>query len=55
MMDAIKKVSLKLMDEEKAEGFNLHVNSFEVAGQVVPHAHIHIFPRKSNDGFRTCV
>jgi len=52
MLDAIKKISLKLIDEGKAEGFNLLVNTYEVAGQVVPHAHIHILPRKKDDGLR---
>ena len=28
------------------------MNNFEVAGQVVPHAHIHILPRKEGDGLK---
>ena len=28
------------------------MNNFEVAGQVVPHAHIHILPRKKDDGLK---
>ena len=47
-----KKLALKLLKEENAEGFNLVVNNYEVAGQLVPHAHLHILPRKKNDGFR---
>ena len=46
MLEAVKKVALKLIDEGKAEGFNILINTYEVAGQVVPHAHIHILPRK---------
>jgi len=44
-LEETKKLALKLMDEEKAEGFNLVMNNYKVAGQLVPHAHIHILPR----------
>lgn len=54
MLDAVKKVSLKLIKDGKAGGFNLLINTYEVAGQVVPHFHIHILPRKRDDGFRPC-
>lgn len=53
-LDCIKNTSLKLMEENKAGGFNLHMNSFKVAGQLVPHVHAHILPRKSGDGFKPC-
>ena len=52
MLEAIKKISLDLINKGKAEGFNLLVNTYEVAGQVVPHAHIHILPRKEGDGLK---
>ena len=55
MLEAVKKMTLKLMDEEKAEGFNLVINNYEVAGQIVPHVHIHILPRKKDDGFKVNV
>lgn len=51
-LEEAKKLALGLMDEEKAEGFNLVINNYRVAGQIVPHVHIHILPRKKNDGFR---
>jgi len=54
LLDCIKKTALKLIDEFKAEGFNLHANTFKVAGQLVNHVHFHIFPRKEGDGFRSC-
>jgi histidine triad (HIT) family protein len=47
-----KELALKLLKEEKADGFNLVVNNYEVAGQLVPHVHLHILPRKKNDSFR---
>ena len=44
-----KKLAIKLIDEEKAEGFNLIMNNYEVAGQIVPHVHMHVLPRKKGD------
>ena len=32
------------------KGFNILMNNKKVAGQLVPHSHIHIIPRKENDG-----
>lgn len=52
LIDLIKKVSSDLMDEKLGDGFNLIMNNLSVAGQVVMHAHIHIIPRKENDGIR---
>lgn len=54
-LEAGKKLALRLLDEEKAEGFNTVINSYGVAGQVVPHVHLHILPRKKDDGFRMSV
>ena len=54
LLEAVKKTTLLLMDQQEAEGFNIHVNGFEVAGQIVPHAHVHILPRKKDDGFSPC-
>jgi len=44
-LEAAKKLAIKLLDEEKAEGFNLVMNNYEVAGQLVPHVHLHVLPR----------
>ena len=52
LVDCIKGTALKIMDAEKAEGFNVISNNFPSAGQVVPHVHYHIIPRKDNDGFK---
>ena len=51
-LEAGKELALKLLKEEKAEGFNLVINNYKVAGQLVPHVHLHILPRKRDDGFR---
>jgi len=54
-MDVTKSAVIKIMKSTKSEGFNLEMNNFEVAGQIVPHAHLHILPRKKGDGFRMSV
>ncbi len=51
LVDMVKRVSEKRM-REGAEGFNLVMNNFKVAGQVVMHAHLHLIPRKKDDGVR---
>ena len=52
LLDCIKKTSLKIMDEKKAEGFNIVNNTFKAAGQIVKHVHFHIIPRKKDDGVK---
>ena len=54
LMDCIKKTSVKIMAEHKAEGINLHSNNFKVAGQLINHFHIHVIPRKEGDCFKPC-
>ena len=49
-LEAVKKVGLDLINQGKAEGFNLIVNNGEAANQLVPHIHAHIIPRKKDDG-----
>lgn len=55
LLGIIKKISKKLMDEEKGTGFNVVMNNLESAGQLVKHAHIHIIPRKNGDGLKSIV
>ena len=50
MMDTVQKVSRHLVDNCGYDGVNLLNASDESAGQSVPHFHIHIIPRKRNDG-----
>jgi histidine triad (HIT) family protein len=50
LLECIKKTSMILMKNEKADGFNIVNNNFDSAGQVVKHIHFHIIPRKKNDG-----
>ena len=50
VMSTVKKVANHLVDDCGYEGVNLLNASGECAGQSVPHLHIHIIPRKKQDG-----
>lgn len=50
LMVAVKKISNHLVDNCGYKGVNLLNASDESAGQSVPHFHIHIIPRKTDDG-----
>lgn len=47
---AIQKVGRAVMQATQATGFNLGMNNYKSAGQVVPHAHYHVIPRHDDDG-----
>lgn len=49
LLESIKKI-FEIRAKEGAEGFNLIVNNFPAAGQFVMHAHVHLLPRKGQDG-----
>ncbi|MDR2947489.1 MAG: HIT family protein [Candidatus Adiutrix sp.] len=46
-----KKLSGAAMTGLGVEGFNLLQNNGEVAGQAVPHWHMHVIPRRGKDEF----
>ncbi|MBS3091416.1 HIT family protein [Candidatus Pacearchaeota archaeon] len=50
LLEFIKKVASNLMDQKRADGFNIVMNNLECAGQIVRHAHIHVIPRNEGDG-----
>lgn len=50
LMLAVKKVSNHCVENCDFDGVNLLNASDSSAGQSVPHFHIHIIPRKKNDG-----
>ena len=50
LMATVKKVCNHLVDNCGYDGVNLLNASDESAGQSVPHFHVHIIPRKNNDG-----
>jgi len=47
---ACSRVSGAVVKAVSAEGFNLFVSNGRCAGQVVDHLHVHIVPRRSDDG-----
>jgi histidine triad (HIT) family protein len=53
VMNTVKKVSNYLVDECGYESVNFLNASGISAGQSVPHFHIHIIPRITNDGLET--
>lgn len=48
MLETAKFALAKL----EAKDFNLVLNNGKIAGQVVPHVHLHVLPRREGDGFR---
>lgn len=50
VMDTVKRVSNHLVDNCGYDGVNILNANDESAGQSVFHLHIHIIPRKKNDG-----
>lgn len=50
MAFAVKKLSMAIKKAVGAEGIGISMNNHPAAGQVVPHAHIHIIPRYADDG-----
>lgn len=47
-----KDVANDMLNMKQGDGFNIIMNNLAPAGQVVPHAHIHVIPRKEDDGIR---
>ncbi|MBQ4523068.1 MAG: HIT domain-containing protein [Lachnospiraceae bacterium] len=50
IMNTVKKIAEHLVENCRYDGVNILNASDESAGQSVPHFHIHIIPRRNNDG-----
>lgn len=50
LFGSVQKVMNRMQEVLKPEGLNVGWNHGKVGGQAVPHVHIHILPRWSNDG-----
>jgi len=48
----VKKISRAIQDGLGYPAFNVEVNNGEVAGQIIPHAHWHVVPRRADDGLK---
>jgi histidine triad (HIT) family protein len=49
---ALQKVVAGVESALEPEGLNIFINQGEVAGQIIPHLHVHIVPRSIGDGVR---
>jgi len=47
-----KKLGTRAAEAVGAAGFNIIVNNGPVAGQVIPHVHVHAIPRFEDDGHK---
>ncbi len=47
-----KKMARHIQTVLHSEGISMLQNNFQAAGQVIPHFHMHLIPRNSNDGVR---
>ncbi len=50
MGQVCRRVARALQQALFARGFNIGMNNFDAAGQVVFHAHLHVIPRYLSDG-----
>ncbi|MDK2891762.1 HIT family protein [Methanohalophilus sp.] len=47
---SVNRVTKKLLKALDAPAANVGLNNGKIAGQIVPHVHVHIIPRYENDG-----
>ena len=52
MIDVIKKIGAAQKKAIGSGGFNILLNDAKIAGQEIPHSHMHIIPRFANDGLK---
>lgn len=47
---AVREVNQAILTGLDADGTNVGLNDGEAAGQAIPHTHVHVIPRYSDDG-----
>jgi histidine triad (HIT) family protein len=52
LVQAAQRVARAVVKAAGAEGFNLLMNNHRCSGQAIPHAHVHVIPRKTGDGIK---
>ena len=50
VIKAVKKIGKALKGGLGVAGYNVQVNNDPIAGQIVPHIHFHVIPRREGDG-----
>ena len=50
LFKVVKKLSNKIYEKLKIDGYNILQNNFSAAGQIIKHFHVHIIPRRRGDG-----
>lgn len=50
LIEVVAKIAPRIMKSVGAMGFNTGINTGKDSGQVIFHTHLHIIPRRSNDG-----
>ncbi len=50
LMITVKRVMQIIQEKLKPDGFNTGWNHNSAGGQIIPHLHLHIFPRFNGDG-----
>ncbi|MFA5954718.1 MAG: HIT family protein [Patescibacteria group bacterium] len=53
LMSSLPNIARSVVLGVEADGFNVGINNGKAAGQLVGHMHIHIIPRKDNDGLQS--
>ncbi len=51
-IQAAQKIARALVKAGICDDFNLGQNNGKLAGQVIPHLHLHIMPRTATDGYQ---
>jgi len=49
LLELLESAKKRIAKEFNSEAFNIGINDGEIAGQTVPHLHIHLIPRYKND------
>lgn len=46
---SVKKISILIRKKLKIDGYNILLNNYRAAGQIIDHIHVHIIPRRTDD------